>query len=63
VGDCSAEFNHTPTPSACGGVLDLGLLRYEYRSHSIYYQLTEDGILVVRILGAKQDPPRAHITA
>jgi len=40
--------------------IQLGLLRYEYRSHSIYYQLTEDGILVVRILGAKQDPAR-HI--
>ena len=40
--------------------IQLGLLRYEYRSHSIYYQPTEDGVLIVRILGAKQDPAR-HI--
>jgi toxin ParE1/3/4 len=35
-----------------------GLFRYEYRSHSIYYQPTEDGILIVRVLGNKQDPAR-----
>jgi toxin ParE1/3/4 len=35
-----------------------GLLRYECRSHSVYYQNTEYGILVVRILGNKQDPAR-----
>ncbi len=37
-----------------------GLLRYEYRSHSIYYQTTSYGILIVRILGKKQDPAK-HI--
>jgi toxin ParE1/3/4 len=37
-----------------------GLLRYEYRSHSLYYQETEEGILIVRVLGGKQDPAR-HI--
>jgi toxin ParE1/3/4 len=42
------------------GFIKSGLLRYEYRSHSIYYQPTEDGILIVRVLGAKQDPAR-HI--
>jgi toxin ParE1/3/4 len=36
------------------------LRRYEYRSHSIYYQTMGDGILIVRVLGAKQDPAR-HI--
>lgn len=35
-----------------------GLLRYEYRSHSIYYQLAEEGIVIVRVLGGKQDPAR-----
>jgi toxin ParE1/3/4 len=33
-----------------------GLLRYEYRSHSIYYQKTKIGILIIRVLGGKQDP-------
>jgi toxin ParE1/3/4 len=42
------------------GFIEPGLLRYEYRSHSIYYRLTEDGILIVRVLGDKQDPAR-HI--
>ncbi len=36
--------------------IEPGLLRYEYRSHSIYYQQTEDAILVVRVLGSKQNP-------
>jgi toxin ParE1/3/4 len=40
------------------GFIKLGLLRYKYRSHSIYYQPIEDGILIVRVLGAKQDPSR-----
>jgi toxin ParE1/3/4 len=35
-----------------------GLRRYAYRSHAIYYRHTEDGILVVRVLGGKQDPAR-----
>lgn len=40
------------------GTIERGLLRYEYRSHSIYYQATEAGILVVRVLGNRQDPAR-----
>ena len=38
------------------GFIKSGLLRYEYRSHSVYYQSTEDGILIVRVLGSKQNP-------
>jgi toxin ParE1/3/4 len=38
------------------GFIKAGLRRYEYRSHSIYYQVAEDGILVVRVLGGKQNP-------
>lgn len=34
------------------------LHRFEYRSHSIYYQPLKDGILIVRVLGNKQDPAR-----
>ena len=40
------------------GFIKSGLFRYEYRSHSVYYQNTEYGILIVRILGNKQDPAR-----
>ena len=42
------------------GFILTGLLRYEYRSHSIYYQSVEQGILIVRVLGDRQDPAR-HI--
>jgi toxin ParE1/3/4 len=40
------------------GFIKSDLLRYEYRSHSIYYCTTEEGILIVRVLGNKQDPAR-----
>ena len=40
------------------GFIKAGLLRYEYRSHSGYYQNTEYGILIIRVLGNKQDPAR-----
>ena len=35
-----------------------GLRRYEYRSHSIYYPSSWSGILIVRVLGNRQDPAR-----
>ena len=38
-----------------------GLLRYEAKSHAIYYRQTSDGILVLRILHGRMDPAR-HLT-
>ncbi len=38
------------------GFIIPGLLRYEYRSHSVYYPPMEDDILIVRVLGCRQDP-------
>ncbi len=35
-----------------------GLRRYVYQSHSIYYQIEDSYILVVRVLGNRQDPVR-----
>jgi len=32
--------------------------RFEYQSHSVYYTITADGILVLRVLGASMDPAR-----
>jgi len=40
------------------GFIKQGLFRYEYRSHSVYYQLTGEGILIVRVLGNQQLPTR-----
>ncbi len=34
------------------------LLRYEYRTHSIYYQSSASRILIIRVLGNRQDPVR-----
>lgn len=36
--------------------IESDLFRYEYRSHSVYYQKTKQGILIVRVLGSKQNP-------
>lgn len=33
-----------------------GVLRYEYRSHSVYYQKEKQGILIIRVLGRRQSP-------
>jgi toxin ParE1/3/4 len=30
--------------------------RYEHKKHSIYYSMTDDGILILRILHERQDP-------
>lgn len=35
-----------------------GLRRYEFKSHAIYYVQTDEGALIVRILGGRQDPKR-----
>jgi toxin ParE1/3/4 len=40
------------------GFIRPDLCRYEYRSHSIYYKSLRDGILIVRVLGNRQDPAR-----
>jgi toxin ParE1/3/4 len=37
------------------------LRRYECMSHAIYYRVTVDGILVLRILHGRRDPSR-HLT-
>lgn len=42
------------------GFVKSGLLRYEYRSHAVYYQKIESGVLIIRVLGGRQDPAR-HI--
>ncbi len=40
------------------GYIAPDLRRYEYRSHSIYYRPQAGGILIVRVLGNRQDPVR-----
>ncbi len=40
------------------GFITSNLKRYEYRSHSVYYQGKGSDILIVRVLGNRQDPAR-----
>jgi toxin ParE1/3/4 len=56
--DCFQMLADHPSWGADYGFISSGLQRYEYRSHSIYYQPYADGILIVRVLGNKQDPAR-----
>ncbi len=36
-----------------------GLLRFEYLSHSIYYERSETGLLVLRVVAGKTDPAQS----
>jgi toxin ParE1/3/4 len=58
--DCFALLADNPSWGNDYDFIAPGLLRYEYRSHAIYYQSTNNGIVIVRVLGGKQDPAR-HI--
>ena len=40
------------------GHIRAGYFRYEYGSHTIYYRLDRAELLIVRILGERQDPLR-----
>jgi toxin ParE1/3/4 len=56
--DCFSLLADNPSWGNDYSFITSGLMRYEYRSHAIYYQFYDDGILIVRILGGKQDPAR-----
>lgn len=47
-----------PSFGADYGFARPGLRRYECVSHAIYYRVTADGILVLRILHGRMDPGR-----
>ena len=59
--DCFIMLAEYPTWGRDYGFIFPALQRYEYRSHSIYYTALEQGILIVRVLGNRQDPAR-HIS-
>mgnify|MGYP005689963015 FL=1 len=37
-----------------------GLLRYEYRSHAVYFMIEPDAVHIIRVLGGRQ-APKLHI--
>jgi toxin ParE1/3/4 len=36
--------------------IEHGLRRHEHASHVVYYEIDNEGVLILRILGARQDP-------
>ncbi|MEZ5690391.1 MAG: type II toxin-antitoxin system RelE/ParE family toxin [Rickettsiales bacterium] len=54
--ECFDLLAKNPTWGSNYGFICNGLLRYEYRSHAIYYINDKKNILILNILGGKQDP-------
>lgn len=60
IHDCFNLLSENPSWGNNYSFIAPSLYRYEYRSHSIYYQTNEQTTLIIRVLGKKQDPAR-HI--
>lgn len=59
--DCFELLAENPSFGNDYSYLKSGVMRYECRSHSIYYRtIEEETILILRVLGKRQDPGR-HI--
>lgn len=56
--DTIAEF---PLIGSDQGHIKLMVRRFVYESHSIYYRLSDNGIVILRLLGPGEDPIR-HLT-
>ena len=56
--NCFASLIDNPLLGRDYGFLRPGLRRYEHESHSVYYQLTDTGILILRVLHQRMDPAR-----
>lgn len=59
--ECFVMLSENQSFGSDYGFIKHGLRRYEYRSHAVYYEPLENGVLIVRVLGGRQDPAR-HIT-
>ena len=58
LNDCFRLLADTPLIGRDYGSLRPGLRRYEQASHSVYYRLTDTGILILRVLHRRMDPAR-----
>jgi toxin ParE1/3/4 len=56
--DCFELLADTPLIGRDYSFLRPGLRRYEHISHSVYYRLTDIGILILRVLHQRMDPAR-----
>jgi len=52
---CLEKIAKTPDIGRDASEFSLNLKRFNYKAHSIFYKTTDTGILIVRILGQKQD--------
>jgi toxin ParE1/3/4 len=55
---CLALLANHPFMGRDFGKVRDGLRRHEHQSHVVYYRQDGDDILILRILGAEQDPGR-----
>ena len=58
LSDCFGLLADTPLIGRDYGFPRTGLRRYEHASHSVYYRLTDSGILILRVLHRRMDPAR-----
>jgi toxin ParE1/3/4 len=55
---CFAELAANPTMGRRAEHLAPGLRRFEHQSHVVFYQQSDDGVLIVRILHSRMDVVR-----
>jgi len=56
--DCFALICRHPRLGRDYGHVRSGVRRHEHLSHTIYYRIAEDHILVLRVLASARDPAR-----
>ena len=58
LNDCFELLADTPLIGRDYSFLRPGLRRYGHASHSVYYRLTDTGIVILRVLHQRMDPAR-----
>lgn len=53
--DCFTRLAKYPTIGRDASEFKEGLLRYPFEAHTIFYMITDAGILIIRILGSRMD--------
>lgn len=53
--DCFLNISENPRIGRVYDHIRLGLRRFEYQSHSVYYMLQDDSPLIVRVLHSRQE--------
>ena len=53
--DCLEKIAETPDIGRDASEFSPNLKRFNYKAHSVFYMSIDTGILIVRILGQKQD--------